>query len=112
MDKTSGLTAVCPEIEVPHGGAITTKTVNGKSIALARRSETDETIVAFDSRCPHFLAPLRFGRVVEGEVICPWHFFRFNTTSGDTIACDKTVMHLKTYPVSVKDGNVLVDLSA
>ena len=101
-------TLACPEADVPHGGAVITKTVNGKSVALARRSDTDDTVVAFDSRCPHYQAPLRFGRVVEGEIICPWHLFRFDTTTGAALACDKSIMHLQTYAVRVADGNVYV----
>ena len=33
--------------------------------------------VALPSRCPHRGAALEQGRVVDGELTCPWHGFRF-----------------------------------
>lgn len=102
------LELACPYSEVPSDGSVVTRSVKGHSVAIARRSPGDETVVAFDSLCPHMQAPLRFGRVVEGEVICPWHFMRFDTVTGKTIACDKTIMKLRTFPVKVVDGNVYV----
>lgn len=115
MNKTktdiTGLVQACAESEVPHSGKIITTEVHGKSIALARYSETDNSIVAFESRCPHYQGPLRFGHIVEGEVVCPWHFMRFNTVTGAAVACDKTIMHLKTYPVQVEHGQVYLDIS-
>lgn len=100
----------CAESDVPRDGTVVTRTIGGQSIALSRRSADEDTIVAFESRCPHFKGPLKFGRVVEGEVICPWHFMRFNTTTGETTACDKSLMKLKVYPVTLVDGNVHVQL--
>jgi nitrite reductase/ring-hydroxylating ferredoxin subunit len=104
------LVQACTEAEVPHDGKIISKSVQGKSIALARYSESDERIVAFESVCPHYQAPLRFGHVVEGEVVCPWHFMRFDTVTGAAAACGKTIMHLRTYNVQVKDGQVYIDM--
>lgn len=98
----------CAQSEVPRDGTVVTCSVNGRSVAIARRSINEEAIVAFDSRCPHMKGPLRFGRVVEGEVICPWHFLRFDTTTGDAACCDKSNMKLKIYPVQIMDGNVYV----
>ncbi|MDX3893434.1 Rieske (2Fe-2S) protein [Pusillimonas sp.] len=102
------LQLVCAEQDVPRDGAVATYLIGGRQIAVARKSTTDDTIVAFDSQCPHMDAPFRFGRVVDGEVICPWHFFRFDTTTGETSCCDKSSMKLKTYQVQVLDGKVYI----
>jgi nitrite reductase/ring-hydroxylating ferredoxin subunit len=102
------LVFVCPETDVPRDGTIVTRAIKSKTVAVARRSPGSDTIVAFDSRCPHMQGPLRLGRIVEGEVICPWHFFRFDTVTGQTLACGKTVMKLTTYPVTVADGKVFI----
>jgi nitrite reductase (NADH) small subunit len=103
-----GLEFACAESEVPSDGTVVTRTVNGRSVVIARRSPNEDVIVAFDTRCPHMQAPLRFGRVVDGEVVCPWHFFRFDTTTGQAVGCDKSIMKLKTYPVQIVDGKVYV----
>lgn len=100
----------CARSDVPTDGAVLTCRVQGRAIAVARRSAGSDDIVAFDTRCPHMDGPLRLGRVVEGEVICPWHFFRFDVCTGHAVACDKSQMQLKIYPVKVLDDKVYVDI--
>ncbi|MBX6389948.1 MAG: aromatic ring-hydroxylating dioxygenase subunit alpha, partial [Frankia sp.] len=46
----------------------------GEPWVLAR---LDGTLVAFEDRCPHRLAPLSAGRVDGGELVCPYHGWRF-----------------------------------
>ena len=103
------LVLVCSEADIPHDGAIVTRVVGSNTVAIARLTSRDDAIVAFDSRCPHMQGPLRFGRIVEGEVICPWHFFRFDTVTGDPVACGKSIMKLRTYPVKRIDGKVYIE---
>jgi len=100
----------CALSEVPIDGAIISRNFDGKSILFARRSPGDDQIDAFESRCPHMQGPLRFGRVVEGEVICPWHFFRFSITTGAAAACDKSTMKLKIYPTKIIEENVHIQM--
>ena len=100
----------CPEAEVPRNGAILTRVIKGRTIALARGAPNESTIVAFESRCPHMQGPLRLGRVVDGEVVCPWHFLRFNTATGATVGCD-SIMRLETFPVELMNGNVYVQVA-
>jgi nitrite reductase/ring-hydroxylating ferredoxin subunit len=101
----------CDASQVPSDGSVMACRVNGRQVALARHTQGDETIVAFDSLCPHMQAPFRFGRVVNGEVICPWHFFRFNVLTGETVACDKSLMKIRSYPVQVIEGKVYLQVT-
>ncbi len=100
----------CARSDIPTDGAVLTCHVQGRAIAVARRSAGSDDIVAFDTRCPHMNGPLRLGRVVEGEVICPWHFFRFDVRTGEAVACNKSQMQLKTYEVKVLGDKVYVDI--
>lgn len=104
----SRMSRACAVKDVPSDGSIITRTLNGKSVAISRNSPDDQRIVAFEARCPHMKAPLRFGRVVQGEVICPWHFFRFSTKTGAPMACGESLMKLKIYPADIRDGDVYV----
>ncbi|MBL3960994.1 Rieske (2Fe-2S) protein [Burkholderia sp. KCJ3K979] len=106
---SQGYVLACAETEIPNDGSIITRGINGRTIALARAAERGK-IVAFDSRCPHMQGPLKFGRVVDGEVVCPWHFLRFNTATGETVGCD-SIMHLETFAVELTDGNIYVGTS-
>lgn len=105
----SGMAFACQEAEVPRDGTVLVRSVGVRSVAIARRALDDDTLVAFDSLCPHMRAPLGFGRVVHGEIVCPWHFMRFDAVDGSTAGCNDTVMRLRTYTVQVVEGNVYVD---
>lgn len=54
----------------------------GRRLVLWR--DRDGRIAARDARCPHRGANLGLGRVVDGDIECPYHGFRF---SGQTGAC-------------------------
>lgn len=84
------------------------KLERGPVVALTRLS--DDRVVAFEPRCPHRYAPLSFGKVSGTEIICPWHFFRFDLVCGTTSATDKSIMKLATFPVKIEDGVVFVEL--
>ncbi|WP_321794912.1 Rieske (2Fe-2S) protein [Caballeronia sp. J97] len=105
--KTSEMVLVCNESDVPFDGTVVTRVVKGRTIAFARGKSAATNITAFDSRCPHMRGPLKFGRVVDGEVVCPWHFLRFDIATGATVGCE-SIMHLKTFDVCVTDGIVYV----
>ena len=78
---------------------------------------------AFDARCPHMGAPLETGRCVSGDLICPWHGYRFSGESGALLenpnhAVMKTLRlpsasfnpelkpnyRLREYPLTITDG--------
>lgn len=110
LDETaSTLALICAEEDVPVDGGVLARVVRGKSIALSRNKNSQAGIVAFAAQCPHMRAPLRYGRVVDGEIICPWHFFRFDTETGSAVQCE-SIMKLDIYPVQISDGNVYVEI--
>jgi phenylpropionate dioxygenase-like ring-hydroxylating dioxygenase large terminal subunit len=47
----------------------------GESLVLWRRP--DGAVVAAPDRCPHREAPLSLGRVVDGDLVCRYHGWRF-----------------------------------
>jgi len=53
----------------------------GEPWVLAR---VDGTLVAFEDRCPHRLAPLSAGRVDGESLVCPYHGWRFGADGGCT----------------------------
>jgi phenylpropionate dioxygenase-like ring-hydroxylating dioxygenase large terminal subunit len=56
--------------------------VDGEPPVLFR---TPQGVAALADRCPHRLAPLSAGRVVEGTVECPYHGWRFDS-AGQCVA--------------------------
>jgi nitrite reductase/ring-hydroxylating ferredoxin subunit len=65
-------------------------------------------VYAVDDRCPHLGFPLHRGTVEQGLLTCHWHHARFDLCSGGTL--DPFADNVRTYPVSVVDGRVVVGL--
>ena len=65
---------------------------------------------AMEDVCPHAYALLSQGFMMGEEVECPLHGARFNITSGKCTQ-EPGGRDLRTYPVKVEDGRVLVELA-
>jgi len=65
----------------------------GKPLGLRRGGEDlvfwrerDEKIVVMRDRCPHRSAQLSLGKIVQGEIECPFHGFRYDSTGALTLS--------------------------
>ena len=68
----------------------------------------ENQVYAVDGLCPHSGGPLGQGALHGRMLVCPWHAWEFDCTTGEhdrNPAC-----RLKTYPVTIRDGDVLVEL--
>ena len=92
----------------------------------------DEKIVVYNladgffatqAHCSHVFAPLARGKIIEGRMVqCPFHRARFDIRTGEVVQWAnfppgiqvlnvvRGEKSLKTYKVSVKDGEVRVHL--
>jgi nitrite reductase/ring-hydroxylating ferredoxin subunit len=61
-----------------------------------------------DAGCPHRGGPMVEGRVADGEVRCPWHWYRFDLDTGECRTTD--AHHLAVYPVLERDGAWFADV--
>lgn len=61
-----------------------------------------------DGVCPHAGGPLGQGNIDGNQLVCPWHAWGFDTTTGVNDYDEDLV--LKTYPVIVQGGVVLIDV--
>jgi nitrite reductase (NADH) small subunit len=86
-------------------GAIREFQVNGKAIALAN---VDGKFFAINGICLHQGGPLGEGELVGHRVICPWHAWEYDVTTGK-LATNPTV-GVESYPVEVRGEDVYVDL--
>ena len=103
--KTKNLLRVGSVKEVKQRGC-TVVTGGGHTIAVFRR---DDEFAAVDNRCPHMGFPLDRGTVKNGILTCHWHHARFDLSSGGTF--DPFADDVRSFPVSVEDGDVWVDPS-
>lgn len=97
--------------------------IGGRQIGIFKRGDD---VYALRNLCPHKRAPLVCGTLegtmlptssagefcygMEEQVVkCPWHGWEFDIKTGECLfgVSDKRV---KTYPVSVRDGDVYVSV--
>jgi Ferredoxin subunits of nitrite reductase and ring-hydroxylating dioxygenases len=80
--------------------------VNGKRICLLARNDV---MYAMEEHCPHNGESLVKGNVnYLGELICPWHGYRFNVITGRE--GDERCRDLITFPVKDTADGIFIHL--
>ncbi len=92
--------------DVPQQGARIVKTAHG-CIAVFRTNE--DRVYALNDRCPHKGGPLSQGIVHGDSVTCPMHNWVISLNTGMAQGADSG--SVKTYPITVAEGRLLLDVS-
>ncbi|MBC7120618.1 MAG: non-heme iron oxygenase ferredoxin subunit [Candidatus Methanosuratus sp.] len=98
--------------EVPPG-SMRSFTVSGKEILVAN---LNGRLYAMDSRCSHRNGDLSKGTLDGTVVTCPLHGSKFDLATGKSISGPKLgqikmkISDLKSYPVKVDEGSIMVDV--
>jgi nitrite reductase/ring-hydroxylating ferredoxin subunit len=79
--------------------------VGGRTLALVNVAGT---FYAIDNTCPHRGGPLGEGDVDGPIVVCPWHGWRWDVTTGAN--ANNPALRVSCYPVTVEEGAVFVAL--
>ena len=79
----------------------------GRTFAIYRSPEDE--YFATDGFCTHEKMPLADGLVMDDIIECPKHNGRFNYKTGEAKGAPVCI-NLKTYPVKVEAGKVLVQI--
>jgi nitrite reductase (NADH) small subunit len=69
----------------------------------------DGRFFAIDNRCVHRGGPLGEGPVEGTVVMCPWHGWRFDVTTGANV--NNPAVRVPCVPVRVEDGAVYVEVA-
>jgi 3-phenylpropionate/trans-cinnamate dioxygenase ferredoxin component len=81
---------------------------NGSTYAIYR---IDDGFFASDGWCTHERAHLADGLVLDDTIECPLHNGRFHIPTGKALN-PPVCIHLKTYPVQLRDGLIQIGLPA
>jgi 3-phenylpropionate/trans-cinnamate dioxygenase ferredoxin component len=113
------LHTVCRTSDVKRG-QMKAFTVEGETIVVYNLADG---FFATQSSCAHMFAPLARGKIIEGRMVqCPFHRARFDIRSGKVVEWAnfppgiqvlnvvRSEKALRTYKVTVKDGEVRVKL--
>ena len=93
--------------DIPSGEALQVET-DGLTLALCR---VDGDVYCVQDVCTHEQAFLSEGFCEGNEIECPLHGSIFDVRTGEVKSLPATDP-LKTYPVKVENGDVLVDVEA
>jgi vanillate O-demethylase monooxygenase subunit len=86
--------------------------------AVVLRRDAAGRAVALQGWCPHRFAPLALGKIVDGDIQCPYHGLRFNTegacthnpqSEGGPIPAS---LRIKTYPLHERYGALWIWMGA
>ena len=78
---------------------------DGTKLALCKHQDN---IFALSNFCPHMTGNLGEGRLEEGLLVCPEHFWRFRLSTGRCVNMPGKAAH--TFPVRLDDGWILVGI--
>lgn len=82
---------------------------NNHRIALFKLS--DQEVYAIDDECSHAVASLADGELEGYEVACPDHGARFDIRTGEH-KCFPAITGVKSYPIKIENGEVIMDIEA
>jgi len=88
------------EIPADMGKAVE---VNGREIALFK---IGGKLCAIDSICPHQGGPLAEGGIDGNIVMCPWHGWSFDATTGECTF--NPAIKVDTFPVKEQGDDILI----
>jgi len=66
------------------------------------------TFYAIDNECSHRGGPLGEGDLEGTVVLCPWHAWRWDVTTGANV--NNPAVKVACYPIAEQDGSLFVDL--
>ncbi|MEM9037461.1 MAG: NifU family protein [Actinomycetota bacterium] len=92
-----------PLIDEVADGAIERIDVGEESFIVVNDGQK---LAAFRNLCAHQGRELDGGFVDDGEIVCPWHGFRFDTTYGDCVSAPGA--QLQSLPLRLDDGHVWI----
>lgn len=77
----------------------------GKEICVAN---VNGTYSAMDNICLHRGGPLGQGSIENGKIVCPWHAWAWDPTTGQ--AAHSASAKIRVYPLKIDNGDVLIEI--
>ncbi|MBL4886570.1 MAG: Rieske 2Fe-2S domain-containing protein [Planctomycetaceae bacterium] len=92
--------------DIPEGQGKTI-TIAGHTIGLFF---TDGNYFAISDFCPHQGASLSGGHVEDGQVMCPWHAWKFKLKDGTWADSPSSPIRCDSYPVRIVEEEIQIGI--
>jgi nitrite reductase (NADH) small subunit len=90
--------------EIPENGAVAIE-ARGRRIALF---SADGVLYAIDNACRHLGAPLSAGTIYGTRVVCPWHGWEYDFTTGANV--DDPGVRVACFRVKVEGDDIFIEV--
>ncbi|MFQ5504741.1 MAG: nitrite reductase small subunit NirD [Planctomycetota bacterium] len=94
---------LCDLSEIPEQGGAA-KVIHETELALFR---SGDRVFCLEDSCPHRGAALSEGTIMDGEIVCPWHGWRYQLEDGECTTLPGS-QSARCFEVKVEDGRVWV----
>lgn len=101
----AGLTRLCRKGELPPNDEAREFACGQKVICVAN---VNGTITALDNACLHRGGPLGQGPIENGKLVCPWHGWQWDPTTGEAV--HNPAAKVAMYPIKIENDDVLVEV--
>lgn len=88
-------------------GSVAEFEVGGKTVAVAN---VDGKLFAINGICMHEGGPLGEGALNGKLVVCPWHAWEYDVTTGKIAGSPAEAEGVACYPVEVRGEEIFVDV--
>jgi nitrite reductase/ring-hydroxylating ferredoxin subunit len=92
--------------EVPENGAKAVE-ARGRRIALFNAGGV---FYAIDNACRHMGVPLSAGKICGTHVICPWHGWKYDFTTGAMVDDDDPEIRVACFKVKLEGDDVFIEI--
>ena len=96
---------IASQSELPPNNEAKEFPCGDKTICVAN---VNGTITAMDNVCLHRGGPLGQGTIEKEKVVCPWHGWAWDPSSGQ--AAHNPNAKVAVYPLKIENGDVLIEL--
>lgn len=93
------------QAELPSPGEAKEFSCGGRDICVAN---VNGTLTAMDNVCLHEGGPLGQGTIENGKLICPWHGWEWDPSTGEASHDPKTKVAV--YPIKQENGVVFIEI--
>ncbi len=99
------LVKIAARADLPEEGDAKEFTVGGKVICVAN---VGGLYSALDNVCSHRGGPLGQGVVIGDKLICPWHGWQYDVSTG--VPLENPSLPVQVYPLKIEGEDVFVEI--